>query len=61
MGFLKRIFGGIEVVVDPAHLTLPEVMSTDKGTTMRKAPGDQRPVTLSVAGLRSSADVGFGA
>lgn len=61
MGFLKRIFGGKEVVVDPAHLTLHEVMPTDEGTTMRKAPGDQRVVTFSVDGLRSFADVGFGA
>jgi hypothetical protein len=49
MGFLKRIFGGKEVVVDPAHLTLPEVMPTDKGTTMRKAPGDQR-VDINIVG-----------
>ena len=61
MGFLKRIFGGKEVVVDPAHLTLPEVMPTDEGTTLRKALGDQRPVTFSVDGLRSFTDVGFSA
>ena len=50
MGIFKRLFGAKPIVVDPADLTLPEVIPTDKqGIVLKKAPGDQR-VDIDIVG-----------
>lgn len=50
MGIFKRLFGAKPIVVDPADLTLPEVIPTDKqGIVLKKAPGDQR-VDINIVG-----------
>lgn len=50
MGIFKRLFGAKPIVVDPADLTLPEVIPTDKhGIVLKKAPGDHR-VDIDIVG-----------
>jgi len=50
MGFLKKVFGSKEVLIDPVDLTLPEVIATDKpGLTLKKAPVGQ-PVDIEIVG-----------
>ena len=39
MGFLKKVFGAKEVLIDPADLRIPQEVATDKpGLTLKKAP-----------------------
>jgi|688.fasta_scaffold75562_5 hypothetical protein len=50
MGFLKKLFAAKEIIIDPADLTLPEVISTSKqGLTLRKADAGQL-VDINVVG-----------
>lgn len=50
MGFLKKVFGSKELVVDPADLSLPDVIPTDKpGLSVRKASGT-KPVPIEIVG-----------
>jgi len=50
MGFLKKVFGAKEVVVDPADLTIPDVIATNKpGVQFRKAAGTQQ-VKIEIVG-----------
>lgn len=50
MGIFKRLIGAKPIVVDPADLTLPEVIPTDKqGIVLRKAPGEHR-VDIDIVG-----------
>ena len=50
MGFFKRLFSEKEIVVDPADLTLPDVIPTDHpGVILKKAAGEQR-VDINVVG-----------
>ena len=43
MGFFKRLFSEKEIVVDPADLTLPDVIPTDyPEVILKKAAGEQR-------------------
>ncbi len=50
MGFLKKVFGPKEVVVDPADLTIPDVIETNKpGVHFRKAAGTQQ-VNIEIVG-----------
>jgi hypothetical protein len=50
MGFLKKLFAAKEIIIDPADLTLPEVISTSKqGLTLRKADAGQL-VNINIVG-----------
>ena len=50
MGFFKRLFSEKEIVVDPADLTLPDVIPTDyPEVILKKAAGEQR-VDINVVG-----------
>ncbi|NQV97720.1 MAG: hypothetical protein HQ486_07985 [Acidimicrobiaceae bacterium] len=50
MGFLKKVFGAKEIVIDPADLTLPDLIATDKlGLTLKKAQVGQ-PVEIDIVG-----------
>jgi len=43
MGLFKKIFGQKEVVIDPANLTLPDVVPTSQsGLTLKKSAGEVR-------------------
>ena len=50
MGFLKKVFGAKEVIIDPADLLIPDVVGTDApGITLKKAPIGQ-PVEIEIVG-----------
>ena len=50
MGFLKKVFGSREILIDPADLRIPENVATDKpGLTLKKAPFGQ-PVEIEIVG-----------
>lgn len=50
MGFLKSVFGGRDLVVDPADLNLPETIGTDvPGLSLRKSSGELE-VEISIVG-----------
>lgn len=50
MGFFKKVFGTKEILIDPADLRIPDVVTTDKpGLTLRKAPVGQ-PIDIQIVG-----------
>ena len=50
VGFLKKVFGPKEVVIDPADLFIPEDIQTDMpGVSLKKAPQGQ-PVEIEIVG-----------
>lgn len=50
MGIFRRLLGAKPVVVDPADLTLPDVIPTDKsGIILKKGPGNHR-VEIDIVG-----------
>ena len=50
MGFLKKVFGAKEVLIDPVDLRIPEEVATDKpGLTLKKAPVGQ-PIDIKIVG-----------
>lgn len=50
MGFLKKVFGAKEILIDPADLRIPQEVATDKpGLTLKKAPVGQ-PIDIEIVG-----------
>ena len=50
MGFFKRLFSEKEIVVDPADLTLPDVIPTDYPEVILKKAAGEQLVDINVVG-----------
>ena len=50
MGFLKKVFGSKQILIDPADLRIPDEVATDKpGLKLKKAPVGQ-PIDIEIVG-----------